>query len=70
MWYVFQGLIIFGVYAANIYYAVTPNNYLVGLVAFGVAFALTKAIIALQPDHSANRSTAEIAGRATRPSAD
>jgi hypothetical protein len=41
MWFLFQGLIMFGVMASNIRWQWTPNGYLAGLIGAALAYGAT-----------------------------
>lgn len=41
LWTGFQLLVMFAVLASNVHWQWTPNGYLAGLIAFGVAYVLT-----------------------------
>ncbi|MGK7056891.1 hypothetical protein AB4853_10455 [Bradyrhizobium sp. 1050_B9_N1_2] len=40
-WYLFQGLIVFGVVASNIHWHWTPNGYLASVIGAGLALIAT-----------------------------
>jgi hypothetical protein len=45
-WYLFQSLIMFAVLASNIHWQWTPNGYVAGSIAGGVALAATAGVAA------------------------
>ena len=44
MWFLLQGSVIFGVYAVNIHYELTPNPVIPGMVGYALAYGLTVGI--------------------------
>jgi hypothetical protein len=47
MWLILQMSVMIAVLCANIYYQLTPNGVLAGLLAIGAAWLVTKALVAL-----------------------